>query len=304
MIKIGFGTFCSNAHSTMSTNHTLRLQNLNFDSLFKAFLMNLNDLFKLLDLCKSENIQVFRLGSRFIPFASHDKFEEKWLNKLEPLLVEAGKRIRREYNIRITMHPGQFVVLNSPIKEVLERSIRELQYHFWLLDRLGIGEDGVVIVHVGGVYEDKQRAIEKFIDTVEKNSWLKERLAVENDESLFNAQDVLQISQTLRIPFVFDYFHHTLNQSEISLKEVFETWSSARTPKVHLSSGREGEFRLHGDYIRIEDFINLWNILSQTGIDKVHIMIEAKKKELAIRRLRDELTKLQLNEEATLRITL
>lgn len=303
-MKIGFGTFCSDAHSRMSTNHTVRLQNLNFDRLFKAFLMNLDDLFKLLDLCKSENIQVFRLGSSFIPFASHDNFEERWLYKLEPLLMDAGKRIRREYNIRMTMHPGQFVVLNSPNKDVVDRSLRELQYHFWLLDRLGIGEDGVVVVHVDGVYEAKQRAIDKFIDTVEKNSWLKRRLAVENDENLFNARDVLQISQTLKIPFVFDYFHHTLNHSEISLKEVFDTWSSARTPKVHLSSGREDELGLHGDYIRVEDFINLWKILSQTGIDKIHIMIEAKKKELAIRRLREELTKLPPSEDAILKTTL
>ncbi len=97
------------------------------------------------------------------------------------------------------MHPGQFVILNSPNFKVLENSIRELEYHFWILDRLGVENDGVVIVHIGGVYGQKERAIDRF-ENVEKHSWLKRRLAVENGERLFNSQEVLKIAETLGIP--------------------------------------------------------------------------------------------------------
>jgi len=64
-------------------------------------------------------LTIFRLGSDFIPFASHKRFERDWLYEIEKSLeVIAGTL--REYGIRITMHPGQFVVLNSPRADVVE----------------------------------------------------------------------------------------------------------------------------------------------------------------------------------------
>lgn len=121
------------------------------------------------------------------------------MRKFEPYIIELGNLIKEKFKIRITMHPGQFVILNSPNFKVLENSIRELEYHFWILDRLGVENDGVVIVHIGGVYGQKERAIDRF-ENVEKHSWLKRRLAVENGERLFNSQEVLKIAETLGIP--------------------------------------------------------------------------------------------------------
>lgn len=290
MVEIGFGIFCSNSEGSLSTNHTFRISNLSFKKVFEAFNYNLNDLFNLLALCRSVNVVVFRLGSNFIPFASHKLFKDKWLNRIEPLIRDAGKKIKEQFNIRITMHPGQFVILNSPQINVIERSLRELQYHFWVLDNLGIGEDGIVIIHVGGAYSDRERAIDRFIETVEKNNWLKKRLALENDERLFNARDVLKITKILKIPFVFDYFHHIVNPSEVSFDEIFDTWQGRGIPKMHLSSKGSGRIGIHGDYIDLRDFLELKKMLDKSGIEKAHIMIEAKKKEKALKKLREKLT--------------
>lgn len=289
MIEIGFGIFCTNADGSLSTNHTFRLKNLSFERVFESFNINLRDLFELLELCKRENIEVFRLGSNFIPYASHKDFKEEWFLKIEPLLVDAGKRIKENFNIRITMHPGQFVILNSPKAEVVENSLRELQYHFWLLDRLGIGYDGIVIIHIGGTYYNKEKAIERFINTVDKNSWLKKRLAVENDEISFNVSDVLKVAKVLQIPLVFDFFHNKLNPSDIDLNEVFETWKGRGIPKIHLSSQGLTGIRVHGDYVEIVDYIKLKEFIENKDIQKVHIMIEAKKKEKALKKLRKDL---------------
>lgn len=287
MTEIGFGIFCTNSDGSLSTNHTFRLQNLSFERVFESFRRNAEDFLKLLELCKDKGIEVFRLGSNFIPYASHINFREEWLIKLEPYIVELGNLIREKFKIRITMHPGQFVTLNSPNFKVLENSIRELEYHFWVLDRLGVKSDGVVIVHIGGAYGQKEKAIYRFIENVEKYSWLKRRLAIENDERLFNSQEVLKIAETLGIPFVFDFLHHNLNPSEIDLKRVFETWSGKGIPKVHLSSNGFGKVGTHGDYVNFEDFLSLRKMIEYTGIKKVHIMIEAKKKEKALESLKN-----------------
>ncbi|WP_297212098.1 MULTISPECIES: UV DNA damage repair endonuclease UvsE [Thermodesulfovibrio] len=293
MTEIGFGIFCTNGDGKLSTNHTFRLKNLTFDRVFEAFLKNLSDFFKLLDLCKREKIEVFRLGSNFIPYASHRDFKEEWFGKLESYLKEASERLK-EYPLRITMHPGQFVILNSPKSEVIENSLRELEYHFWVLDSLGVGDEGIVIIHVGGVYGDRERSIDRFMVNIEKNKWLKIRLTVENDEKLFNAREVLNIAKNLGIPFVFDFFHHRLNPSEIELKEVFNTWIGKGVPKMHLSSAGEGRIGSHGDYINTEDFLELYKMIKDSDVTRVHIMIEAKKKEKALEKLRKSLLPVKL----------
>lgn len=289
MAHIGFGIFCTNSDGSLSTNHTFRLKNLSFQRMFESFSLNLKDFYGLLELCKVEKIEVFRLGSNFIPYASHKDFRKEWFIELEPIVIEAGKKIRENFRIRITMHPGQFIVLNSPDEKVRENSLKELRYHFWLLDKLGIGPDGIVIIHIGGIYSDKNKSIERFIETVEKNSWLKKRLAIENDERLFNAEDVLLIAKTLQIPFIFDYFHHKVNPSSIDLEDIFNTWKGRGVPKFHLSSQGAGKAGVHGDYIYLDDFLELRALLLKTGIEKIHLMLEAKQKEKALRKLRESL---------------
>lgn len=289
MVKIGFGIFCTNSDGSLSTNHTFRINNLSFDRVFTALKSNITDMFELLELCSNLEIKVFRLGSNFIPYASHRAFKEEWFKRIEPIIVDAGEQIKRKFKIRITMHPGQFVILNSKNPEVIDNSLRELEYHFWVLDKLGIEEDGIVIIHVGGGYGDKKASAERFMRNVEKNNWLKRRLAIENDEKIFNAQEVLEIAKHLKIPFVFDFFHHLLNPSEVDMKEVFRTWQGKGVPKVHLSSEGHGKFGTHGDYIEINDFIKLRDLLNESKISEVHVMIEAKKKEKAIIDLRNKM---------------
>lgn len=289
MTEIGFGIFCTNGDGTLSTNHTFRLKNLTLDRVLEAFLKNLRDFFELLELCRSEQIEVFRLGSNFIPYASHRDFKESWFGKLEPYLKEASERLK-EYQIRITMHPGQFVILNSPKDKVIENSLRELEYHFWVLDSLGVGDEGVVIVHIGGIYDSREKAIERFVNTVEKNRWLKRRLCIENDERLFNAKQVLDIAKVLKIPFVFDYFHHKINPSEFAPSEILETWKGrVGLPKFHLSSQGDGKRGVHGDYIELSDFLEFAQFIENLKVKRIHLMIEAKKKEKALRRLRKKL---------------
>lgn len=60
-------------------------------------------------------------------------------------------------------------------------------------------------------------------------------------------------------------------------------------PKLHLSSQGKGRLGVHGNYVELKDFLVLKKMLDETRIEKVHLMIEAKKKEIALSDLKEKL---------------
>ncbi|WP_321315371.1 UV DNA damage repair endonuclease UvsE [Halarcobacter sp.] len=281
-----FGLFCSLSDNSLSTNRTINLKNLKYENIEKKLLQNAEELVKLLDYCEDKDFKVFRLGNSFIPFLSHNLFEDSWLEKIKPILKDTKEKISK-YNTRITIHPGQYTVLNSTNDMVVKNSLRELERVFWLFDQLGINNEGTVLIHGGGAYGDKTSAIERLIKTIEENPWLKKRLALENDEKVYTANEILNICNFCSIPMVFDIYHHTLNPSEFEAKDILKTWGNKR-PKVHLSSKGEGRFGKHGDEIFLKDFIELKNMFKE-ATKEIDIMVEAKNKEFAIKNLRKEI---------------
>lgn len=286
-MSIGLGFFCSTSDNKLSTNHKLRLANLTEENLYKVFQRNLEDFIKLLEISKAMGLSIFRLGSNFIPFASHPRFNRKWLNHIGEILKEKSGVIKR-YGIRITMHPGQYVVLNSDDPGVVERSLREIEYHFWVLDTLGLGPESIVVVHVGGVYGDKDKAKRRLYQVLEENKWLTRRIALENDERYYTIADVLDIAKSFDIPVVYDHFHHKLNPSKFNIDDLISTWRGSPL-EIHVSSENERSRRLgeHGDYVKKEDFVEAVQLFpDDIALD---VIIEAKKKEYAIVRLLKEL---------------
>ncbi|MCS6998575.1 MAG: UV DNA damage repair endonuclease UvsE, partial [Aquificaceae bacterium] len=269
-----------------TTNRKFRLSNLSFERVWEAFEKNLKDFKSLLDLSLRLGCGIFRLGSEFIPFASHETFKREWLKPIEEGLVEFSKTLK-QYPIRITMHPGQFVVLSSPRRDVVDSSLKELEYHFWLLDTLGVGEEGTVVIHLGGVYGDKQESIKRFKGVLSSNPWLLKRLVVENDERHYTVKDLLEAE--LPIPIVYDHYHNSLNPSIFEPKDVLQTWKE-KVPEFHLSSKPEGKHRFgeHGDWIKLEDFLDFVQCFGSNRVDTV---IEVKKKELAVKRLMEDFSR-------------
>lgn len=286
-MRIGFGIFCSTSDGSLSTNHRITLAKLSEEVLFKVFRRNLDDFIKLLELSREMGFTIFRLGSGFIPFASHPKFRREWFIRIEEVLSRMSSIIRG-FGIRVTMHPGQFVVLNSPSLEVRSRSLKEIEYHFKLLDVLGFGFDSVVVVHVGGVYGDKREALRNLYSVFEENRWLLKRIALENDERYYTVQEVLEIAESFSIPVVYDHYHHKLNPSRFSIGRLLATWRNT-TPEVHISSQPISVHRFgeHGDYVRVEDFVEMVSMFPEdVALD---VIPEVKMKEKAISKLVREL---------------
>ncbi len=278
--------------STFTYTNYLKCENKEekLDSIIKS---NLLDLKELIIYNIKNNIHFYRITSKLIPLATHKEVNFDYIKKYSKQYNEISKLINK-YNIRVDTHPDQFCVLNSTNKEVIENSIRIINYHYNILKALGI-KNIVIILHIGSSVFGKNNSISRFINNYKKlPNHLKKIIVLENDDKIYNVSDTLELSKKLNIPMVLDYHHHICNKSDkdidFYLKDIFASWNG-KTPKVHFSSPKnktKKDFRSHHDYINSDDFIDFLNIIKKYNVD-LDIMLEAKAKDDALFRLVREL---------------
>lgn len=181
------------------------------------------------------------------------------------------------------MHPGQFVVLNSKRKEVIDSSIRELEYHARLLDLMNLDYTAKIQIHIGFPQGHKEKAKTDFVMNFDKLSdSVKKRLVIENDEHYFGVDDCIEISQKLEIPIVFDTFHYSILNNGKPLAEIFDSISKTWMHKDGLpmldysSQDPEGRLGKHCPEIDVKDFLDTMSNLSGKEFD---LMLEIKNKE-------------------------
>ena len=261
---------------------TFRLKSYSHEKFIETAKNNLDCLLTMLKFNVENNLLFFRITSRLIPFASHPIMDFDWKEYFKDNFNEISEFIH-ENNIRISMHPGQFVVINSKDREVFERGLNELKYHSEVFDILNLDDAAKMQVHVGGVYGDKEKSIERFVErykSLDKN--IKRRLVIENDEKSYNLSDCLEINRKTTIPVLFDYFHHNLNNTGEAIEECFEkfteTWKAKDgLPMVDYSSQKPEKSK--GTHIKSIDMDDFKKFLKETRNFDFDIMLEIKDKE-------------------------
>lgn len=227
------------------------------------------------------------MSSDIIPLATKDDVHFDYVSNYRDIYERIVAKIRIN-DMRVDFHPDQFCVLNSIKKEVVENSIKILEYHYKLLYALGI-TDKTLIIHVGSGALGKDNSIKIFINTYNKlPKYLRDVVAIENDDKVFNVEDVLSISDIIGIPVVLDYHHYKCNKSDIDIEKILNSWKNKR-PKMHFSTSRNSRnFRSHSEYVDSDEFINFIDEIKKYNRD-VDVMIEAKGKDDALFRLVREL---------------
>jgi UV DNA damage endonuclease len=293
-MKIGYP--CINNSIQRYTASTFRLASYSENRLIQTIKDNLIHLNNILKYNAKNDLLFFRISSNLVPFASHPLCKFKWYKFFQSEFEQIGDYIKK-HNIRISMHPDQFVVLNSHNNKVLENSINELIYHCKVLDTMRLDETAKVQIHVGGVYGNKLLAINRFVNTYNDNiirldidDTIKTRLVIENDDRLYSLKDCLYISQqTGGIPIVFDSFHHECYCNgeflKFALQEAMSTWNRSKDglPIVDYSSQDLGNERKNksrkGKHARRIEIRSFKKFLKETeGLD-FDIMLEIKDKE-------------------------
>ncbi|HZK29064.1 MAG TPA: UV DNA damage repair endonuclease UvsE [Clostridia bacterium] len=261
------------------------LKNANQTMLGELTRSNLAALDHMLDYNTQNGIQFLRVSSDIVPFASHPDVEFSWDKLFRDRLVSLGEKAR-EAGIRLSMHPGQYTVLNSPHEDVVNRAVMDLTYHCHFLDALGMGKECKIILHVGGAYGNKQAALKRFRDNYKMlDPSIRQRLVIENDDKIYNIDEVLQLGQTLSIPVVFDNLHNAVHPSgqEKQAREWIElcrkTWkTSDGSQKIHYSQQADGKRPgSHSDTISVRAFVSFASQLA----DGCDVMVEVKDKNLS-----------------------
>jgi UV DNA damage endonuclease len=279
MLNIGYACIAIGVPGTQL--RTCRLSNATDETLSLLTANNLAALENMLAYNIREGIHLFRISSDLIPLASHPSVNFPWRDIFAPQLQTLGKMIRSA-GMRVSMHPGQYTLLNAKDAGIIKRSIEDIRYHAALLDALETDRCHKIVLHLGGVYGDKAESIRRF-----KSHFLgiepdvRRRIVIENDDRHYHIGDVLDTAAVLGIPAVFDNLHHCVN----SCGGTDAQWVAACRPtwdcrqKIHYSQQAANKKPgAHSQTIRVMEFLQFRDGLEAEDVD---IMLEVKDKNLS-----------------------
>ncbi len=273
------------------------IDKLGIEELKKRTLQNLEDLLIMLQWNTKNGIRVFRLSSEIFQHKTNPRVKDYTYDFALDHLKKIGD-YAKSVGMRLTMHPGQWNNLGSPNQKVIDQTFKDMNYHCDVLDLMGLGKDSVMVIHGGGVYGNKQEAMDRWVKNYLKlPKRVKDRLVLENCEKSYSIKDCLKLSWRVNIPVVFDTHHfecykklhpdETFKPPAHFIRLILDTWSRKNIkPKFHVSEQGKGKIGHHSDYIDILPEY-LLEIPNKYGVN-IDIMIEAKMKELSIQKLYDK----------------
>lgn len=263
-------------------------------------------------------VRMYRMSSNVIPYGTHPELPDfdyrRQIDECAPQLADLGARTSG-MGLRLSMHPGQYTVINGPDDRLRDGSLAELEAGAALLDAMGCGPEATVVVHVGGRYGDPAAALDRWTAAWERlGDRARARLGLENDERLFNAGDVLELHRRTGVRVVLDWHHDRILPTPglpaaEALSAAMATWAPGLRPKVHLSSPRvsvetvrrpiPGTRRMRDHVVTPPlgphaDLVSPWDFLElhRAARGPLDVMLEAKAKDVALIWLRRQLASL------------
>jgi len=280
--------------NTTTATHILKMNRKDaLNKISNLCLSNSISLMNALKYCFESGIGCFRINSHILPVKTHPEagYEIQDLPNYKSIVENFQKcgDFAKSNNIRTCFHPDQFVVLNSPNLDVVNKSILEIEYQTEVAEWVNAD---VVNIHGGGGYGDKKKAIDCFKKNFQKlSSTAKKLLTVENDDKVYTPTDLLPLCNELNIPLVYDVHHHRCLSDGFDIEQITNqsilTWNN-REPLFHISSPKNGwgqkKEKEHHDFIDVQDFPDFWKNQSLT------IEVEAKAKESAVLQLLSQIS--------------
>ena len=253
---------------------------------------NLKDTLKLLEYNIKNNIYIYRMSSDSFPWMSEYEFSDlPNFPIIRTYLKLIGKKVK-EHGIRVSYHPGPYLVLASENPLVVQKTISELNKHAELMDLMELDQTTFypINIHINTTQPTRELAAERFCKEFENLSEsCKKRLVVENDDGA-NQYSVKMlydwVHQVIGIPITFDQHHYNYGPQDQTMEEALRLAHSTWKTRVltHMSSPKtledaSGKNIAHADYIYEE--------IKTFGLD-FDTEIEAKAKDLAVFKYREQ----------------
>ena len=290
-VKNNLGLVCITTTEQVRYKTVTRKRLLSFDVekqteiLRELYRENIVRLGKAVAFCLANKINLYRMTSALFPF-SDEEIGANILAEFTEDLAKIGTHAT-ENNLRLVLHPDQFVVLSSDSETIVANSVKILRMHAKTMDLLKQprSEWAAMTIH-GGKSNRADRMIENILKLSEE---IRSRIVLENDEYAYSSAEIIYICERAKVPMVFDAHHHICRENledynDESVEKAFwsarETWANPENQMVHISNGRErfGD-RAHSDLIFT---------MPEVFRFAPWIEVEAKHKELAIAKLQTE----------------
>lgn len=291
---IGYAGMCLGLPEC-SVSRTVRVVHAAPPRLRELIALNLRDLHAILAYNVTEHFCLFRLNQSLIPLASHPVNTLTWWEEFGSELRALGAFVTA-HGLRVSMHPGQYTVLNSQHPTVVDAALADLLATCRVLEAMALPVSHKIVVHGGAGTPTRAEALARW-----RAVWprvpesVRARLVLENDDTVFSVAELLPVCEELGIPLVFDWLHHRARPGTWATKPLAEivaataaTWRRVDgPPKVHFSS-QDPQKRpgAHAYWLEADDFRLFVTELSGVTVD---VMVECKGKDLALARLRDQL---------------
>lgn len=296
-IRLGYVAICLTLNLAASKTMTFtRYQKLSkevaSDEIKNKIIQNFDSLEQILIYNYKNDIHFYRMSHNLIPLATHPQVPLDYIKPYQDRWQKIGQMIKK-FQMRVDIHPDEYCVLNSPNPEVIKSSKNILKFGKEIFKAMHIS--GQMVLHVGGAYNNKTEAIERFKNNFLKlDKELRNMIILENDDKTFNVKEVLLICEELKIPMVLDYHHYLCNNEGENIKDylprIIQTWKNmGLPPKMHFSSPKSlKEPCSHSEYIDAKKFIDFLDLLKDLKTD-IDIMLECKAKDDALFKLIREL---------------
>jgi len=214
-------------------------------------------------------LRMVRVGSGVLPVYTEPTWSYYWQlpdvrRYCEKYFARVGE-LARLLDVRLSTHPGQFVVLASDNPDIVERSIDEFEYHIDVARWMGYGknwQDFKCNVHISG--RQGPAGIKDVLPRLSPEA--RNCITIENDENKWGLEASLELADDVAL--VLDIHHHWVNSGEYitveddRVRRVIDSWRGVR-PVIHFSTSREDYLMDHRRDIRPD-----MNVLLDTGHKK------------------------------------
>lgn len=267
--------------------------------LHKIAEMNLQRTRRIIHYNIARQIHLYRFSSSIIPLATHDEVEWDYITPFRHLFEEIGELVRA-HHMRTSFHPNQFTLFTSDRPHVTDNAVQDMEYHYAMLEAMGLHNESHINLHVGGAYGDKKAAVARFHENIKKlPNPIKQQMTLENDDKTYTTTETLDVCEKEEIPMMFDYHHYMANHTEDEplseiLPRFYKTWDRlGLPPKIHISSPKsEKAYRSHADFVDADFIRPLLKELKALDTP-VDFMIEAKEKDRALLKLVEDFSNIR-----------
>lgn len=263
---------------------TVRLANATPERVQELARENLAGVRRAAEWNASHGIGLYRLSSDLVPFAGREDVASEWREALADDFRKTGRALRR-HGQRVSAHPGQYTVLNSPRPHVVAAAARDLEAQAAYFDLMNV--PGNLVVHLGGAFGEREPALARFVtEALRLPETVLRKLVIENDDRTWPLADALRAFEETSLPVVYDALHDAVLPSDglaprDALAAALATWPRGRTPKVHYSDQDPEKAPGAHAWGASPAAFAAW-VDGTRGLGDFDVMVEAKGKEQAV----------------------